>query len=32
MRLEVDSVLSQPIQEQNEEVEVVHEAEPVVSL
>lgn len=32
VRLEVDSVLSQPIQEQNEEVEVVHEAEPVVSL
>lgn len=32
VRLEVDSVLSQPIQEQNEKVEVVHEAEPVVSL
>ena len=32
VRLEVDSVLSQPIQEQCEDVEVVHEAEPVVSL
>lgn len=32
VRLEVENALSQPIQEQNEEVEVVHEAEPVVSL
>ena len=32
VKLEVENALSQPIQEQNEEVEVVHEAEPVVSL
>ena len=32
VKLEVDSVLSQPIQEQYEDVEIVHEAEPVVSL
>lgn len=32
VRLEVNSVLSQPIQEQCEDMEIVHEAEPVVSL
>ena len=32
VKMEVENALSQPIQEQNEEVEVVHEAEPVVSL
>lgn len=32
VRLEVENALSQPIQEQNEEVEVVYEAEPIVSL
>lgn len=32
VKLEVDSVLSQPIQEQNEEVEVVHEAEPCMEF
>lgn len=32
VRLEMENALSQPIQEQNEEVEVIHEAEPVVSL
>ena len=32
VRLEVDSVLSQPIQEQCEEVEIVHEPEPCMEF
>ena len=32
VRMEVDSVLSQPIQEQNEEVEITHEPEPCINF
>lgn len=32
VKLEVENALSQPIQEQCEDMEIVHEAEPVVSL
>ncbi len=32
VRLEVDAVLSQPIQEQNEDLEIVHEAEQFINF
>lgn len=32
VKLEVDSVLSQPIQEQNEDVEVAYEPEPCIKF